>query len=98
MIIRISHDADVTLEEPDTFTAFHVAAEGLTIEKVVSSLAGDAIADGRDHVWLRLERLHALGAARGGADWRRGCDGMIDFARSKGWVDDEDRVRAHVEF
>lgn len=97
MIIRVSTAGSVSLEDPDTFTAFHVAAEGQTIAGVVSSLAGDAVADGNEHVWIRIERLHALGAAHGGKDWRRGCDGMIEFARSKGWVDDEDRVRAHLE-
>ena len=39
-----------------------------------------------------------FGAEAGSPDWREGCDGMIAFATTKGWVDeDARRVRAHIE-
>ena len=97
MIIQVLDRISPTLEDPDTFTAFHVNAPGLDLTRVVAALGGDAVPGDDDHVWIAIERLHRLGATHGGSDWRKGCDGMIEYARSQGWVDADDRVRAHIE-
>ncbi|MAG30974.1 MAG: hypothetical protein CL908_08800 [Deltaproteobacteria bacterium] len=98
MIVHIHTDASITLDDADTFTAFSVSAPDLHLEQILAAFGPDAKAGEDDHVWIAISRLHALGEAHGGADWREGCDGMIAFATGKGWVD-EDRqlVRAHVE-
>ena len=99
MIVRIDSDGNTSLDDPDTFTAFHVHAAGLTSAQVAGVLGSGAAAGPEDgHVWIPIDRLHALGAEHGGADWREGCDGMIAYARTKGWVDESgDRVLAHIE-
>jgi hypothetical protein len=53
-------------------------------------------ADG-EHAFLRPEGVRAL-ANSTDADWPARFDKMIDFARSKGWADDQNRVRAHLEW
>jgi len=98
MIVEVDGEGNVSLSDPDTFTAFHVRASDSDLDRIVTALGEGAEKAKEDHVWIPIGRLHALGNRHGGADWREGCDGMIAYARSKGWVDDErDLVLAHVE-
>lgn len=101
MIVHVHADARVTLEEADLFTELSVRAPELAFDQVLAAFGPDASGDGGEgggeHVWISIARLHALGAAHGGPDWRQGCDGMLEYAASKGWVDAErQRVRAHI--
>jgi hypothetical protein len=98
LIVHIHEDAQITLDEADTFTAFHVKAPDRTPQAVAALLGSGAYADEGGNVWIPIARLHELGRSHGGAEWRAGCDGMIAFAASKGWVDAEsETVRAHLE-
>jgi hypothetical protein len=98
LIVRIHADSSVTLDDPDTFTAFHVAAPDLEHRAILAALGPDARDAGNDELWLSIDRLHALGARYGGPDWRPGCDRMLEYAKSKGWIDESgSHVRAHVE-
>ena len=111
MIVHVHEDSAITLEEPDVFTAFSVRAPKLAPAAVLAAFGTDAHADEEadqdaegdasgepPHVWIAIGRLHALGSTHGAADWRAGCDAMIEYAKSKGWVDATGRfVRAHVE-
>lgn len=98
MIVHVHEDSSISLDDPNTFTAFSVRAPGRALEQVVAAFGDDAAAGDGNHVWISISRLHALGALHGAADWRRGCDGMLAFAASKGWVDEKSRrVRAHFE-
>ena len=98
MIVRVEPDASITLDDPNTFTAFAVRAEKQDLAQIVAAFGADATAGEGDHVWIAISRLHELGRIHGGPDWRAGCDGMIAFAKSKGWVDEQrGLVRAHVE-
>lgn len=107
MIVYVHEDSSITLEEADVFTAFSVHAPKLATEAVLAALGPDAHADESadkaasgdpPHVWIAIGRLHALGSTHGASDWREGCDAMIEYAKSKGWVDATGRfVRAHVE-
>ena len=99
MIVRIDSDGSVSLDDPDSFTAFHVRAPGLTLAQVLEALGDRAAPSAKDaHVWVPIERLHALGAKHGGNGWREGCDGMIAYAQTRGWIHDEgDLVLAHIE-
>ena len=103
MIVHVHEDSSITLEEPDVFTAFSVRAPSLAPVAVLAAFGADARAGEEasgdaGHVWIAIGRLHALGSTHGAADWREGCDAMIEYAKSKGWVDATGRfVRAHVE-
>jgi hypothetical protein len=103
MIVHVREDSSITLDEPDVFTAFSVRAprhspEGLLAAFGADARAGEAASGEAGHLWIAIERLHALGAIHGAADWREGCDAMIEYARGKGWIDASGRfVRAHVE-
>jgi hypothetical protein len=56
--------------------------------------AGLGAADG-DHAWLEVSALRASGD--GTADWGTRFDGMLRYAQSQGWTNDQlTRVRAHI--
>lgn len=98
MIVHVHEDSSITLDEADTFTAFEVSAPPVPSAQVAAAFGFDAEARDEEHVWISIARLRSLGRAFGGPTWQTGCDGMLGYARSKGWVDDERRmVRAHIE-
>ncbi|AKD99063.1 hypothetical protein [Rhodococcus erythropolis] len=51
-----------------------------------------------DHVWLDIAHLEqAVAAQVGNAQWKQKFSAMVDYARAHGWVDRDNRVRAHRE-
>lgn len=98
LVLHVDDAGHVTLESPDVFDAFSVRAGEASATRIAAAFGPTARADGDDHVWVPIERLHALGATHGGPDWRAGCDGMLAYAATKGWVDEaQGLVRAHVD-
>lgn len=90
----------VTLEEPDDCTRFHLAVVGGDdLARVFGALV-DAAA-GRlegDHAWITIDAIRRMAAGRVGDDWDARFDGMLAYARTKGWVDDTGNlIRAHIE-
>jgi len=64
------------------------------------SEALDAVGIARleEHAWVRVGALRELAGSRATAEWEASLASMLDFARSRGWVDEEqDAVRGHVE-
>ncbi len=51
-----------------------------------------------EHAFVDRETLLAMDGARAqDADWVAALDGMLAFAASKGWVNDDGETRAHIE-
>jgi hypothetical protein len=87
--------AAVELLEPDVFTAFKVVLHG---GGPSPTLAAEVVARVDEHAWIRVDALRELAGAAATPEWEESLQGMLEFARSKGWVDDElGAVRAHVE-
>jgi len=98
LIVHVHEDASITLDDADTFTAFSVRAPGRSSAEAAAAFGMDAQARDEDHLWISIARLRALGRTHGSLTWQTGCDGMLGYAKSKGWVDEEQRlVRAHIE-
>jgi len=84
----------VELLEPEVFTAFKVVVHG----GGPSLALAPAVARVDEHAWIRIEALRELAGAAATPEWEASLQGMLGYARSKGWVDDDlDAVRAHVE-
>jgi hypothetical protein len=84
------------LRDPDDFGSFRVVLldEAEPLEAILSP-AGVARLD--EHAWVRIDALGALAGASATPEWEASLAGMIDFARSRGWVDDDlEAVRGHV--
>lgn len=91
----------VTLEEPDDCRRFHLAVAGGTdLGRVFGALV-DAAA-GRlegDHALVTIDAVRRMAKGRVGDDWDGRFDGMLAYARGKGWIDETGHaIQAHVEY
>ena len=91
----------VTLEEPDDCTRFHLGVVGdPDLGRVFGALV-DAAA-GRlegDHALVTIDAVRRLAAGRVGDDWDDRFEGMLAYARGKGWVDETvNAIQAHIEY
>jgi hypothetical protein len=93
--VRLDPDgATSRLLEPEVFTAFKVVLHGGGPS--LAEAAGVARVD--EHAWIRIDALRELAGPAATPAWEESFQGMLAYARSKGWVDDElAAVRAHVE-
>ena len=90
----------VELIEPEDCKRFHVVAvgSGASPAAVAEALGVWAAGATDDHVWIRVEAVRAAAAGRVGPGWAEEFDGMIGYARSKGWLNEAgDAIAAHVE-
>lgn len=91
--------AVLTLQDPSTFTAFHVAVAGGDVDddRLADVLAPHArLADG--HAWVDVDAVATLAGDAVDDDWRAGFDAMVAYARDKGFLSsDGSALRAHLE-
>lgn len=101
MFVRISGPgATPELVEPDDCKKFHVASglSGASNPEVAAALGGWADGATDDHVWIRVDAVRAAAAGRVPQGWDGEFDGMLAYARSKGWMNEAgDAIAAHVE-
>ena len=97
-----SEPAEVSLAEPDDCGRFHVAVAGRGHAPAVDDAlqaSGTGWLDGEGSAFVRVERVRDLAAGQVADDWEGRFAGMLDFARSKGWLsDDGEAIRAHLEW
>jgi hypothetical protein len=88
--------AGVRLVDPDDFGSFRVLlVDGACPLEDVLEPAGIARVD--EHAWVRIDALRDLAGPHATPDWESSLGAMLEFARTRGWVDDElGAVRGHV--
>ena len=85
------------LVDPEDMTGFAVVVEGAT-KPGAEALAAGVIVGLGNHAWVRTDALRWLAGPAATPAWEDPFAAMLDFARSRGWVDDElGAVRGHVE-
>jgi hypothetical protein len=94
--------AEVGLEDAVVFDDLRVVVEGesgSSNESLARALERYGVLDGAgEHAFLEADALPRLaGDLAADPDWRSRYEAMLAFAGSQGWVDDQGRVRAHVE-
>ena len=85
------------LRDPDDFGSFKVT---MVDESAPTSeaLAAIGVAKLEEHAWIGIEALRSLAGSHATQEWEASFQSMLDFARSRGWVDEElAAVRGHVE-
>lgn len=99
MLIEVRDGNQVLLVDADDFTRLSVKLIGITgLEERRRALAQVGQAADHDHVLIDPEALTSLAGTRAeDPAWRASFEGMIGYARSKGWLDDAGRVQVHVE-
>lgn len=61
-------------------------------------LAPVGVARVDEHAWISIAELERLAGDAATPEWKASFAAMLEFARSKGWVDEElGAVRGHVE-
>ena len=92
---------EVRVSGVDDLKRLHLAVGALTTEEADEALrsAGMGRLSGEDTAYLDIAALRAAAEPQAtGADWGAQFDGMVEYARSKGWVaDDGASLQAHVE-
>jgi hypothetical protein len=98
MIIHVTKDFAVALEEPQDFKNFKlvIAAPGSDAARLSTALDGIATLDPEGHAWVSEAWLRRRDSA---AAWQDGLTAMIGVAKKYGWVDEEKQaIRAHIEW
>jgi hypothetical protein len=92
--------ARAVLNEPDDCTRFKVVIDGsVDAVALAAALASIGRAAGRETVWVQPDAIRRLAAGRVDATWDASFDRMVEFARTKGWVDETTgEIRAHCEW
>jgi hypothetical protein len=91
----------VTLEEPDDCKRFHVAVVGPLDTAAVDAALRESevgrLAD-EEHALVEIAAVQRLATGRVGPTWDQDFGAMLDYARGKGWVDEDERsVLGHLE-
>jgi hypothetical protein len=97
MIVRLSSTLAPELVDLDRLDRLH--AEPADDADVHDFLLADwcRLDDDGEHLWLDIDACRRLGRAERGDAWADQYDGMIAYARTKGWTDAADTgVRAHI--
>lgn len=96
VVIVVSRNG-VALEQQDDFRAFRIdVRDGLAQDALRHALAPLATLEGA-HAWVSEAALRGLPAVRDDAAWQGKLDGMVAYARTRGWVDASGAIRAHIE-
>ena len=96
--MELSLGADFAcLLNPGDVSGFAVVLDGDDDPGPEALAAGGVLGFG-DHAWVRTDALRRLAGPAATAEWEEGFAAMLDYARTRGWVDDEQgAVRGHVE-
>ena len=98
MIVKVDTAGVVGVEGLEVLDRFHVEASGLGMAEVVAVLEAVGAGTGHSAEQVAVEPEFLLAAASDASEsWRRGFDGMLGYARSKGWVNEAGALLAHVE-
>jgi hypothetical protein len=88
---------EARLVDPEDFKAFKVVVAD-DEPSLGERVAGIGIARLDEHAWVSIEALRSLAGATATPAWEASLQSMLEYARSKGWVDDElGAIRGHVE-
>jgi hypothetical protein len=98
---RITEDG-TELVDPQDVTSFSVVCPSAfdhddLAEGVRRAGLGELL-PGAEHLMVPVEAIRRFAAGQVGPQWTDELAGMVAYATSKGWVDEDGtRVRAHVE-
>jgi hypothetical protein len=85
------------LLEPEDLTSFAVVLED-DVAPGPEALAKGGVLGFGDHAWVRTDVLRRLAGPAATPEWEQGFAAMLDYARTRGWVDDaQGAICGHVE-
>jgi hypothetical protein len=99
VLVRLG-GATARLDDPDDCGRFSVAADaGVDAGAALAGQGlGGPVEGDPGHVWVAVDGVRRLAAGRVGDGWDERFDGMLAYARTKGWLDDTgSAIKGHVE-
>ena len=97
-MIVVIEDGDVELADADNCKAFHVEVRGdADVGAVLDEAGAGTLAADGEHAMIEIGwvRRAAVGV---GPNWDQDFGGMLDYARTKGWIDEgSGAIVAHIE-
>ena len=97
-MIVVVHDDAVELVDAEDCKTFHVEVHGdADVAAVLDESGAGRLAEDGEHALIDIGwvRQHATGT---GPEWEQDFGGMLDYARTKGWIDESDSaIVAHLE-
>lgn len=91
----------ISLEEPEDTRRFHVTVRSGTDPALVFGALVNAAA-GRlegDDAWITVDAIRRLASGRVPPGWDDEFSTMLDYARTKGWLDESTHaLQAHIEW
>jgi hypothetical protein len=92
----------VALRDPDDLTSLKVLvnADTASVDELAGALAPVGTLDEQGNALLGIEHLKSLAQDRArDPDWLASFDGMVAYARSKGWLTPDGKsLQAHCEW
>jgi hypothetical protein len=87
------------LMQPSDCRSFSVRVIGQgDLNDLAQTLDECGVVEG-DHVWVDVDVVRRLALFSTAQGWDADFAGMVDYARTKGWLDDDGgRIRAHIEW
>jgi hypothetical protein len=101
MIVKLTADRTVVLEDRDNFRAFKVAIDGQRedIAAIRHALADTAELVDADTAWVSQDALRLMPEVAADTAWQQSFAAMIEKARPHGWIDERRKaIKAHVEW
>jgi hypothetical protein len=94
----VVQDDAVELRDPEDCKGFHVEVQGdVDVAAVLDESGAGRMADDGDHALIEIGwvRQHATSV---GPSWNEDFEAMLDYARTKGWIDEgASAIVAHLE-
>lgn len=97
MIINVDANGSLSLDDAANFKGFHITGQR-PADTAAFAAAGLSFDDDLGHAWVTPAAVRALAGDAADADWSSGFEAMVNYAVSKGWTDDQGRIRAHTEW
>jgi hypothetical protein len=101
VIVTVDLDSSfVTLEEPADCTRFDVSATGAGgVARLSEVLIANAVGRAEGDAFIDVDAVRRLAAGRVDDAWEADFTAMLDFARTKGWLDATgSAIQAHIEW
>lgn len=96
MRVHLTEAGAITLMEPQVFNRLDILADVQSPQQLERAIARIGRRADERHIWLEPSILRFLSGCAGGGDWEKHFTDMLTYAKVKGWLDAQGRVRAHL--
>jgi hypothetical protein len=99
MFVKVTLDGGVSLVDVDNFSRFSVVAlQGVDTDTALRRSAAGYLPDPDSDARISVDWIRAKGEEMSlPMSWNDSLEGMLEYARSKNWFNEDGTITAHVE-